>query len=41
MHSHFQFTMKKFMLIPGKTGILGLQPIPGDPKRQWHGGHVG
>ena len=21
--------------------ILGLQPIPGDPKRQWHGGHIG
>ena len=27
---------------PNYTVIIGgLQPIPSDPKRQWHGGHVG
>ena len=23
-----------------RLNSLGLQPIPGDPKRQWHGGHI-
>ena len=31
----------KFLYDKLVIAILGLQPIPGDPKRQWHGGHVG